>query len=214
MAGKALRSVLVGAVLALALSGCALTEDAVDLAYTPAVAAAPVPGAEAVSVKVTALDGRPNNRDRISVKKNGYGMEMAAIRAKQDVPTLVRQSIERELTDRGFKLGEGPAFVLVDVNRFYADFKTGFWSADSVAEAHLNVQVRGTDGRMLYGKGIAGEGKIGEVMIMGGENARDAMQKALSDAVRRVVTDEFFLQALREAQRPASAAKPMGAPTS
>ncbi|QCO08950.1 hypothetical protein D9623_02455 [Azospirillum brasilense] len=198
------------------VSGCALVEAQVDLQYKPAVVSAPVPGADSVVVKVTTNDTRPSNRDKISVKKNGYGMEMAAIRAKQDIPSLVRASIERELLDRGFRQGDGPVFVLVDVNRFYADYKTGFWSADNVAEVQLNVQVRGADGRMVYGKGITSEGRVEGVMLMEGEPVKEASEKALAEAVRKLVTDEFFLQALIDAQRSTMVvpARVTGAPTS
>lgn len=200
-------------------SGCALTEAQVDLEYQP-MTATPTPGADGVVVKVAAVDARESNRDRISVKKNGYGMEMAAIRANQDIPRLVQASIEQELVNRGFRKGDGPVFVLVDVNRFYADYKVGFWAADNVAEVQLNVQVRGADGKMTYGKGINSEGRVEGVMLMGGGPVKEASDKALAEAVRKLVTDEYFLQALVDTQRASAAptavipASATGAPTS
>lgn len=192
--------------------GCALTEDMVDLEYKPVATAARVPAADGVVVKVAAIDARESNRDRISVKKNGYGMEMAAIRANQDIPQLVQAAVERELADRGFAKGDGPVFVLVDVHRFYADYKVGFWAADNVADVQLNVQVRGADGKLAYGKGIDGEGRVEGVMLMGGDAVKAASDIALAEAVRKLVTDEYFIQALVDTQRGSATAKAPAAP--
>lgn len=191
---------LVAVLFASVLSACALTEAEVDLVYTPGGTAIAMPTADGVVVEVRALDARPINRDKVSVKKNGYGMEMAAIRANQDVPTLVRSAVERELVARGFGIGEGDVVALVEIGRFYADYKTGFWTADNVADIQLNVQVRDTDGRMYYGKGITGMGKVEGVVIMDGGPVKQSLEAGLTDAVGTLMRDEFFLQSLIEAQ--------------
>ncbi|MCA1939992.1 MAG: YajG family lipoprotein [Caenispirillum bisanense] len=186
--------------VAMTLSACALVEDNIDITYRSATPAVAVAGADAVTVRVTAEDARPSNRDKVSVKKNGYGMEMAAIRANQDVPTVVRQAVETELESRGFRLGDGPVFVLIEVARFYADYKTGFWSADNVADIQLNVQVRDAGGQMYYGKGISGVGTVEGVMLMEGGPVKQSIEIGLAVAIANLLKDPFFLQALMDAQ--------------
>ena len=70
--------------LAATLTACATTEEIVPIPYAPAEAAA-VPGAESIQVTVVAVDARTTHRQRISTKINGYGMEMAPIRSKEEV---------------------------------------------------------------------------------------------------------------------------------
>jgi hypothetical protein len=79
--------------LTLICGGCALTTAKIDVAYQPLAQAVPVQGASAVKVHVSVIDGRTTsrttNRDRVSVKKNGYGMEMASIVATNNIPDTV-----------------------------------------------------------------------------------------------------------------------------
>ena len=129
--------------VALCLSACALTEDTVNIQYHPMTAISAVPGAPSVVIAVAVLDARTEHRDRVSVKKNGYGMEMAAIRSDRDVPQIVKESIETELKARGFRVGDSAAQAKVDLIAFYNDFKIGFFSGDAVAQVSFNVQVIG-----------------------------------------------------------------------
>ena len=46
-------------------------------------------------------------KDKVSAKKNGFGMEMAPIIAKEDVAQTLKKAVEVELTNRGFCLRDG-----------------------------------------------------------------------------------------------------------
>lgn len=207
-----MKKILAAMAMALSLSACALTVDEVDLAYKPQTQPVAIGGAENVKVKVTASDARASNRDRISVKKNGYGMEMAAIVAKQDVPKLVADAIEQDLKARGFRIDGGQVFVLVDVNKFYNDFKTGFFAGQAAGEVMLNVQVLNAAGKMFYARSYPGEHVVPDVMMMGGTNAKEAVEGALGNAVAKMMGDQYFLQAVIEAGRGSVAS--VGVPTS
>ncbi len=191
---------------AASLSACALTVDEVDLNYKKMANAAVIGGANQVQVKVQASDARASNRDRISVKKNGYGIEMAAIVAKQDIPTLIGKAIETELSARGFNIAPGNVFVLLDVNKFYNDFKNGFMTGDAVGEVTLSAQVLNAAGKSFYAKVYTGEYKVADIMIANGSNAKEAVEGALSNATTKMMSDQYFIQALIEAGRPATAA--------
>ena len=120
--------------------------EQVDIPYQPAAAA--VQGASGVRVDVAATDSRTTYRDRVSSKKNGYGMEMAAIVAKADVPASVAEAFRRELTARGFVMAPGGGTVQIELIRFYNDFKSGFWSGEAVANVAFNVKVAGANGAL------------------------------------------------------------------
>jgi uncharacterized lipoprotein YajG len=68
-------------------------------------------------------------KDRVSVKKNAHGVEMAPIVAENNVAVLTTKAIETELNNRGFVLGDGAARLLVELQKFYNDFKSGFGPA-------------------------------------------------------------------------------------
>lgn len=184
------------------LPGCALVTDTVDVRYQSAVAAAPVPGAERAVVQVATTEGRSGRPDQISSKKNGYGMEMAAILSSRLPTDLVRDAITEELRKEGFRIGQGAVTVSAEVTKFSNDFKTGFFSADAAGEVTLGIQVRSAAGQILYSRTVTGEGLVTGVQLMGGNNAKDAVEKALSAAVARLVSDQAFTRALLDAGRP------------
>jgi len=187
------------------LSGCAFTKDYVALSYAPQTNVSKIQGAEAIMVKVEVVDSR-TIKDKVSVKKNGYGMEMASIIATNDVAGLLKSAIQTELTDRGFNCGGDTVTVSAGLSKFYSDFKIGFWSGSAAAEVILNVHVKKADGNIAFSKLIAGEGANPSLQIMSGENARIALEAALKDAVSKLMGDSAFIESLLKSGSKAQAA--------
>jgi uncharacterized lipoprotein len=192
---RATRVAVLGAV-ALA-SGCALTTDRIDIGYTPQLTASPVPGASEVTVSVQVIDDR-QDKSKVSSKKNGFGMEMAPIIASEDVSITIRKAIETELANRGFKLGTDRALVQVvaDLTRFYNDHKVGFFAGNAVADLTMSVNVKAQDGSALYHREIVAQGIESNTQVAGGNNARNALEKALQDAMLKLFDDNAFIDAL------------------
>lgn len=203
-----MKKILVAMLAALSLSACALAVDEVDVAYKPQTQPVAIGGADSVKVKVTASDARASNRDRISVKKNGYGMEMAAIVPKQDLTQVVSDAIEQDLKARGFRIEAGQVFVLVDIAKFYNDFKVGMFVGQAAGEVMLNVQVMNAAGRLLYSKSYPGEHVVPDIMMASGSNAKEAVEGALGNAVAKMMGDQYFIQAMIEAARTNMAGTP------
>jgi len=187
--------ILLPLLLAASLGACATTEDIVPVPYA-ASAAAPVAGAAQVKVTVQATDARTSNRGRISSKINGYGMEMAAIRAKEDVADTVREAIGAELKSRGYTEAPGGAKISAAVETFYADFKTGVLAGKAKGDVALTVTVSDADGGERYRRRISGAAEK-SVQMASGKNAADAIGRALGDALRTLFGDAAFLNALR-----------------
>jgi uncharacterized lipoprotein len=189
------------AVLALG-QGCALTTDTIRIGYGMTKPGR-ITGAEGVTVTVNVKDLRGMG-DRVSVKKNGYGMEMAPIIDPQAISTL-KGAIEGELRARGFAPGAG-ATVDIEVVRFYNDFKMGFFAGDAIADMSLNVQVKGPDQAILYVRSIQAEGANKGVLLAGGEEAKVALEEALRVGVNKLLTDRTFFDALlKTGQHPPAA---------
>ena len=177
------------------VSGCALTRDYVNLSYIPEKGVSKVEGAETVKVTVEVSDKRLI-KDKVSCKKNGYGMEMASIISNDDVTKTVTDAIRMELVNRGFNVSDGSIMVSVELSKFYSDFKIGFWVGRAVAEVIMNAQVKKPDGNISFSKIITGQYTHRNVFLCSGKNAKIALDAALKDAVSKLANDSFFIKAL------------------
>jgi len=179
------------------LAGCALTEDKVPLDYVSEVTTPTVsPRADEVTLTLSAQDNRAQYRDRVSNKKNGYGMEMARIVSTNDVVDLVRGSVERELKAQGFRIGSGGVAIMVELQNFYNNFQVGLVTGTAVADVSFGLKVRDASGALLYSRNYSGSERIDNIMLMTGDNAKAALQKALAYAVKQVADDAALRQAL------------------
>ena len=184
------------AIMAGAVSGCALTVDNIDVPYQPLAARPPTPGASSVTIAVKATDERTTHRDRVSSKKNGYGMEMAAIVATNNVVQTLQAGIAQELASDGFAVKEGGYELGLAVVTFYNDFKTGFFSGEAVAEVAFNAKLLRPDKSVVYTKYISGQGQVANIQLATGDNARTALVAAMSSAVGNLFADGEFRTAL------------------
>jgi uncharacterized lipoprotein YajG len=178
----------------LLFSGCALTQETVTLSYTPQISVDKIAGADSVMVKVEVSDVR-TIRDKVSCKKNGYGMEMASIVATNDVAQTLQKAIEAELVSRGFSRGD-VVLVFAELQKFYNDFKSGFWSWTALSEVTMNIQVKKKDGSILFSKVISAEGKNEGIQLASGENARIALDEALKNSVAMLMSEKAFINAI------------------
>jgi uncharacterized lipoprotein len=193
------RAIFVLIFTAFLCSGCALTTATIEVPYQSLTPAAAVPGANGVTVSVSTTDGRTTNRDRVGSKKNGYGMDMAAIVASNNIPDTVGDAFKQELTARGFKIGPNGVSLQIELVQFYNDFKIGFFAGDAVANVAFNVEILTPGGTIEFSKYYQGTGDNPNIQIAGGDNAQIALIKAFQDAVASAVQDPAFIQALIKA---------------
>ena len=102
-----MRKLAIIPILLLFVTGCALTEEKIELGYAPKAGTARIEGAEKVSVSVTVADMRTDKSNKVSAKKNGFGMEMGAIFASENVTATLEKAFSAELKARGFSVGAG-----------------------------------------------------------------------------------------------------------
>jgi uncharacterized lipoprotein YajG len=200
-----MKNLLISIAIGFLTSACAFTTDRIDVPYQSTNNAAPIVGASAATLSVAANDARTTYRDRVSTKKNGYGMEMAAIIATNDIPQTVGKAIEQELRARGYEIGPGHATISVAVHRFYNDFQVGFFSSDATASVVLDVTVRDPASSIVFAKSYSGIGREANILMVSGSNARAALIKAFQNAVNSVVSDKALQAAIFAAQQPRTA---------
>ena len=198
-----MRGIVFSLFLLVLCSGCAFTVDREDVNYiASSTPVTPVIGAAGTTVQVATVDRRSGDPLQISSKKNGYGMEMAAIVSNRPIGDIIQDAISSELRRRGFTVGASPLIITAEVVRFRSNFETGFFSADSRADVTISVQVRSATGAIAYTRTISGEARETGVQIMGGKNAKASLEKALPDAIDRLMADPAFIQALVSPGRP------------
>lgn len=186
------------------LGACAFTSEDVDIQYRPASAPPVISAAQGIVVKVTSVDARQAAlQGKVGSKKNGLGMETAPIRARQNIPLLVRDAVSQELTGRGFVIGLDNATIAIEVVHFYADFKIGMWAAENVGEIILEVTVKDAGGAELFKKTVKSEGSVDNVVLALGEHVQNSLQLALIRVISALVDDPDFINALiRTGARP------------
>lgn len=146
-------------------------------------------------------------RDKVCYKKNAYGMELGEIISNNDVVELVRNSINTELTNRGFIVNGGDIAINIELIKFFNDFKTGFFAGDASAEVLMGSQVIQSNGNIIYNKTITGNYVEHNIQLATGNNAKLALEGALKDAVSKLVNDSDFIMALMGTKKPGIALK-------
>ena len=183
-------------VIALISAGCALTEDKIDIPYQGRANITVVQDADKINVEVKNEDKRTVFKDRVGAKKNGYGMEMAKIVPSNDVAKTFSDAVLFELENLGFKNGAGGKIVKVELIRFYNDFKMGFFAGDAVADGLVNIIVTNGKDEVIFSKSYEGGGVYPNIQLALGENAREALIKAMTDIVGKVAQDKDLHAAL------------------
>ncbi|MFA5139706.1 MAG: YajG family lipoprotein [Elusimicrobiota bacterium] len=186
---------LLGAALCACLGGCAMTRDYVLVYYAPQGSPMKLRGAENAKVRVDVLDRR-YIKDRVSSKKNGFGVETAPIIASNSIPDLFAEAIRAELRGRGFQLADGGVQVAAELNRFYGDFKSGMLTGSAVADAAMNVTVKTAGGRSILSKSYSGEGSNSGFARMNGANVKVALDECLRSVLSNLLNDAEFVDAL------------------
>lgn len=178
------------------LAACALTEDKISLTHSAPQGVALVPGAETAPITVVVTDARTLDRTRVGSKINGYGAELAAIRPDREVPTIVKEAVEKELVARGFKEAADGRQVRVQVDTFYSSFQSGMLAGRAGADVDLTISVVTKNGRVIFNRKISGHGLKQNVQLASGENARDVLEQALDDAMNKLTIAPGFMDAL------------------
>jgi uncharacterized lipoprotein YajG len=197
--GELLRAIAALSV-ALLLGACALAPETIDINYASRSTASPAQQGVGNLVELRTIDGRVSHRDRVGTKKNGYGVELARITASRSPLEVVRNSVQQELTARGFAIGPGGAILTIELLDFYSDFKPAFIIpvADSAAEVSFSLQI-GAPGTSVFSRIYRGKGTGTDAIVMTPGAARVALEQALAEAMQQVTDDAALRTALASA---------------
>jgi len=183
-------NVLMVSFAAILLGGCGLTTERIPIAYVSGNSAVQLRGADGVHLRVDVSDLRANP-DELSKKGDEYDI-LAPILAANDVAEVLKQAIAIELARSGFVVDTSGVVVQVELSKFY----NRFLGSKSVAELFMHVQVRDSNGGLRFSTLVGGNGVKSGIGLRSGDNAKEALDAAMKDAVHKLITDIRFTDAL------------------
>jgi uncharacterized lipoprotein YajG len=186
---------------ALLIAGCAPSTLGVTIRYLPQYNAQPVPGADSVQVAVQVDDARSNKAD---IGTAATALRTWEITTNDNLAQAVRNAVQIELQDRGFKIGADSAKLMINLNGLEVERRTG-WIYENRAHALWMMQVRvmRKNGTVIYTHEAAGEG--GDTSITADHSVGSAERVtnlALQDCIQRLFADPKFIDALLKAGKP------------
>lgn len=176
-------------------SGCSYVPERVEVSYNPLQQAEKIEKAAEVNVSVQVVDNRRDGKT-VSRKKGDYNIERASIQLSNDLSQEITWAMSTELLNRGFNLAENGTHIDIEIQKFYNEFKEGFFGSRGLSELILSVIVTKKEGSIFYSKMIIGIGENDSVWIHSGNNARRALNAALTDAIQKLFNDRSFIQSL------------------
>ena len=181
--------------------GCAPSTLGVTIRYLPQYSAQPVPGAGSVQVAVQVDDARSNKAD---IGTAATVLRTWEITTTDNLAQAVRDAVQIELQDRGFKIGADSAQLMINLNGLEVERRTG-WIYENRAHALWMMQVRvmRKNGTVIYTHEAAGE--AGDPSIAADHSVGSAERVtnlALQDCIQRLFADPQFINALLNAGKP------------
>lgn len=74
----------------------------------------------------------------------------------------------------------------------------GVFTGDAKAELMMDVRVKGADGSIRFAQTIMSEGVNPNIMLAGGDEARVALEAALRQGMRKLFSNQEFIDAVNQ----------------
>jgi uncharacterized lipoprotein len=179
--------------LFLCLSGCAIvSEEIINLSYTPQPEVSIIPDAGNVIISVKVINntgGKGFYKNLVGYKGNAKGLFV------NDVETIIRQAMEKELRSRGFTINNEAFFLIfAELTYLWNDFNSG----DAVAGLRMTISIKSKKGDTLFSRILIGEGVQPNILLTSGKNAELALNKALENGMKLLFNEQSFISALLE----------------
>jgi uncharacterized lipoprotein YajG len=174
----------VGFVALILLSGCVNTHIAIT--YTPQANVAPIPGAARVPVNVDVKDLRLTKAVADYAASGEYSESELTFFVTNDVAAVVKQAVEDELANRGFKHSENGVAVRIGLKKLYAHTR---------GTIILLIQVRQPDGTIVYSKSLTATAKG----VLGSRSVVTSLNRAFQNEIAELFADRSFIDAIFKA---------------
>lgn len=187
------------------LGGCVYTHTT-NLSLPPPGARVAQAGADGIALKVSVSDARA---DRTNIGTLHSAVDRSykyVVVPNQPVERAVAMAIEAEFAARGYRLANGPAFLLVDIQKADSRAVWDLFRTDVSGDSALVAKVINADGVVLYSHTYsAGEQASNKVFIGNYDEGKVQLEKVMASAIRDLADDSALVQALMQANRRGSA---------
>lgn len=185
----------------LTVTGCVRTHTT-DLSMAPPGVRMHQGGAGAVGLKVSVSDKRV---DRTNIGTAYSGADRSTkfvVVPSQAIDARIAAAIESEFAARGYRLGDGPAFLLVDIEQADSNAIWHLMRTAVMGDARLAASVVTSDGRTLHSKAYqAREEATNSVLIGNYDEGKEQLEKVLAKMIHDMADDDQLVQALFTASR-------------
>jgi len=172
-----------------------------SLTYTPDHVIQSVTGAESVDVEIAVTDSRP---DKIALGKLSPGF--VSFITHDDVIQVVKSGVESEMINRGFEVAPGNVLVLIDLGEIKVLVSQPFMSFQPTFVARaaviMRAQVKGKTGATLFSTQMSGAASLTTHDETATALSQRALDYAIDNAVRNLVSDPAFIKALLATRQP------------
>lgn len=180
------------------VTGCMVTRDLIRLDYAPLSKSEAIKDAGAITVEINAVDVRRNAANIGKKVKELYWSGVIVV--ENDLAKLVVRALDTEISRRGFSIGPGHVRVSAEINKFFNEF-SGV-PQEAVGEVILTVRVKKADGTEIHSTQVKGASYVRSDRRTG-KYAKIALETALNHAMRQLMSDPSFIDALFEnAEKP------------
>lgn len=197
------------------LSGCALTDAHLDLAYMPEPQKkSPLGTISPMKVTLEVEDQRPSGeRSWVGNKRNGFGMVTAWVKSNKEVTAVVWDAVKGELIHNGHTIIDAKEIgsdvgILVGLKRYWSDVRMRFWDVEVIGTLEADVSIRDRRKNMvLLSKPILSAFRESRQIITDGAH-ESVLNGALTEFIRSFSRDPGILKALRAALQDKQEGKP------
>lgn len=202
--GWTIRRLVIGALLLLPLTGCALTTAHLDLEYRPEPGTrSPLSAIKPMTIALAVEDQRPpGERNRVGDKRNNLGMVTARVETNREPTRVLYDALKAELERNGHKILEanavGPAVAIhARLLRYWGDGSIRAFDVEMTGTIRAEVSVLEPQSRrVLFARPVTGTAR--DSRLMGTDGAfEDVLNRALAEFVRGFARDPGLLEALR-----------------
>lgn len=202
---RLLRISLFGAVF---LSGCALTNAHIDLAFLPEPEKkSPLGTISPMQVALQIEDQRPaGERQWVGNKRNGFGMVTAWVKSNKEVTSVVYDALKNEFLINGHKVVEAketPSDLLIHIGlkRYWSDISIHFWDVEVIGTLNADVTIRDRRKDLAFlSRPMQSAFRESRQIVTDGAY-ESVLNGALAEFVRTFSRDPGLLKALQAALR-------------
>lgn len=191
---KMSRFLIVAAVVV--LQACTI-QHVTDISMPPPGVRVGLVGAEAVALNVSVVDRRTDKTSIGTAQNKPSSGSSVIVQLRQPLDAGVRDAVEAEFSARGYRMGDGPVFLLVDIADARADVIYMLFRTRIEGNVSLRATVVDRAGHQRFERTFQRLIRVENSVIIGSwDEGVVELQKTMGDLIRDMAEEPALTQAL------------------